>query len=132
MVGEKLCTASLSPSFSNFFFFFFFLFPGEPGGVASFWVAISTSTEEGSRRRRIADHTKSRLLASLLWRRGAVLCTRLHQTPPLSDPMAYRRKQGTAVAADDRRSSYPQARTPARLPLFLSPLPTEPHSRTIS
>jgi hypothetical protein len=31
----------------------------------------------------------------------------LHQPPPI--PMAYRRKQG---AADDHRSSYPQARTP--------------------
>ena len=52
---------------------------------------------------------------------GAVLCTRLL---PLRSPMAYRRKQGAADAADDRRSSYPQARTPA--PLSLSPASRAP------
>jgi hypothetical protein len=41
----------------------------------------------------------------------------LHQPPPI--PMAYRRKQG---AADDHRSSYPQARTPLSPPCF-PPLP---------
>ena len=48
---------------------------------------------------------------------GAARCC--VQDSSLSDPVAYRRKQGAAVGADDRRSSYPQARTPA--PLSLSP-----------
>lgn len=54
------------------------------------------------------------LIDSLLWRRGLLCCVK---ASPI--PMAYRRKQG---AADDHRSSYPQARTPLSPCLLLCPV----------
>jgi hypothetical protein len=63
----------------------------------AFWVAISTSTEEGSRRRRVADHTKKPVacFTSLAARRCAV-----YKTPPDSSPL---RSHGLPPEAGHRR-----------------------------